>query len=305
MTTAPDMKSVLPAPRSRHARHTQLARAAFLVAATASALGTAGCTDKGKLSEKEANANIDALVAIADADVGQIERGLPLGAAKLAPLWAKGADPRQDLHSIRSGLARMRREVPDLTVAKSTFFAIADDKGIAIRNDLEEDAMAGIALLPLFPELAKAEAGNYVATTGAFPGPALPSGPDKDWIAAVPIKKDDGAVGGILLTGWTFRRFAYHLQEQLLHDLTEKQGNGRLPVLYVMIFDKTGLYGAAQTPHVNEQAIADLGPLAKTATGTQRAEGTLTITDRDFGWVVTRLPKLGPDIGIAVLRSEL
>ena len=43
--------------------------------------------------------------------------------------------------------------------------------------------------------------------------------------------------------------------------------------------------------------------LKKTAGG--RAEGTLIITDRDFGWVATRLPKLGPDIGLAVLRSEL
>jgi hypothetical protein len=276
---------------------------ATIVATAAFALLSAGCTDKGKLSEKEAGANVDAIVAIADADVGQIERGLPLGAGKLSSLWAKGGDPRQDLRAIRSALARMRREVPDLTVAKSTFFAVADDKGIGIRNDLEEDAMAGTALLPLFPELAKAEAGSYVTTTGAFPGPPLPSGPDKDWLAAVPIKKEDGSVGGILFTGWTFRRFAYHLQEQLLHDLAEKQGNAQLPVLYVMVFDKSGVYGAAQTPKVNEETIAGLNPVAQTAAG--RAHGTLTITDRDFGWVATRLPRLGPEIGVAVLRSEL
>ncbi|MGO9713319.1 MAG: hypothetical protein ACLQBL_30950 [Polyangiaceae bacterium] len=267
------------------------------------AMSAVACTDKAKLSEKEANANVDALVAIADADVGQIERGLPLGAGKLSSLWANGADAHQDLRAVRAALVRMRREVPDLTIAKSTFFAVADAQGIAIRNDLEEDAMAGTALLPLFPGLAKAEAGSYVTTTGAFPGPPLPSGPDKDWLAAVPIKKDDGSVAGILLTGWTFRRFAYHLQEQLQHDLSQAQGNAKLPVLYVMVFDKSGVYGAPQTPHVNEDAIAHLDPVAKTAAG--RAHGTLTITDRDFGWVAARLPKLGSDIGIAVLRSEL
>lgn len=267
------------------------------------AMSAVACTDKAKLSEKEANANVNALVAIADADVGQIERGLPLGAGKLSSLWANGADAHQDLRAVRAALVRMRREVPDLTIAKSTFFAVADAQGIAIRNDLEEDAMAGTALLPLFPGLAKAEAGSYVTTTGAFPGPPLPSGPDKDWLAAVPIKKDDGSVAGILLTGWTFRRFAYHLQEQLQHDLSQAQGNAKLPVLYVMVFDKSGVYGAPQTPHVNEDAIAHLDPVAKTAAG--RAHGTLTITDRDFGWVAARLPKLGSDIGIAVLRSEL
>ncbi len=267
------------------------------------ALGVFGCTDKAKVSEREAHANLDALVTIANADVAEIENGLPLGAIKLGALWAKGNDPRQDLHAVRSALARMRREVPDLNVAKSTFFAVADDKGIAIRNDLEEDAMAGQDLLKLFPELAKAESGSYVATSGAFPGPALPSGPDKDWIAAAPIKKDDGTIGGIVLTGWTFRRFAYHLEEQLRHDLEQKQQNQKLPVLYVMVFDESGAYGAGQTPKVNEQAIAKLDPVKATASGV--AEGTMTITDRDFGWVATRVPKLGGSIGIAVLRSEL
>ena len=263
----------------------------------------AACTDKGKVSEKEAHANVDALVAIADSDVGEIERGLPQGAVKLAALWARGNDPRQDLRAVRSALVRMRRDVADLTVAKSTFFAVADDKGIAIRNDLEEDVMAGTALLPLFPDLSKALAGSYVTTTGAFPGQPLPSGPDRDWIAAAPIKKEDGTVGGLLLTGWTYRRFAYHLQEQLRHDLEQKQQNGRLPVLYVMIFDKSGTYGAPQTPQVNEKMLADMDLVTKTASGP--AEGTLTITDRDFGWVAERLPKLGADIGVAVLRSEL
>ena len=192
-----------------------------LLLVTSSAL--AGCTDKGRVSQKEARGNLDALVVIANTDAEQIERGLPQGAAKLSALWAKGNDPRQDLHAVRSALIRMRREVADLTVAKSTFFAVADDKGIAIRNDLEEDAMAGTALLPLFPDLSKALAGNYMTTTGAFPGPPLPSGPDRDWMAATPIKKEDGSVGGVLLTGWTFRRFAYHLQEQLRHDLEQKQ----------------------------------------------------------------------------------
>ncbi len=282
---------------------TGIPRRAALFLGVGLAFATTACADKGKVSAREAAMNVDALVKIADTDVGQIESGLPAGATKLAALWAKGNDPHQDLRAVRTALARMRREVPDLMVAKSTFFAIADAQGIAIRNDLEEDAMAGTALLPLFPELAKAEAGSYVTATGAFPGPPLPSGPDKDWLAAAPIKKDDGSVGGILLTGWTFRRFAYHLQEQLLHDLAEKQGNAKLPVLYVMVFDKTGVYGAQQTPAVNEKTMADLDPVAKTASG--RASGTLSITDRDFGWVAQRLPKLGPDVGVAVLRSEL
>lgn len=280
------------------------ARALVLIScASFTLVPLSGCTDKGKLSAQEASHHTTALGELAQKDVEEVERGLPLGAAKLTKLYAKNADPHQDLPAARTALLRMRREVPDLNVAKSTFFALADDKGIAIRNDLEEDAMAGQNLVSLFPDLAKAIAGNYVATTGKFPGPPPPSGPDKDWLAAVPVKKDDGSVAGMLVTGWSFRRFAYHLQETLKHDLETKQQNGKLPVLYIALFDKSGVYSAPQTPPVNDKALADLDLLSKTASGP--AQGTLTITDRDFGWSAVRVPKLGPEIGVAVLRSEL
>jgi hypothetical protein len=278
----------------------------FVLAAAALAVGLGGCTDKAKTSEAQARSEVASVAALVDKDAGEIESGLPKGAEKLAALWAKGGDPHQDLPAVRSALLRMRRDVPDLTVAKSTFFALADDKGVAVRNDLEEDAMAGTNLVAIFPELAKAEAGGYVTTTGAFPGPVLPSGPDKDWLAAAPVKKADGAVGGILVTGWTYRRFAYHLQETLRHDEQEKAGSGQIPVLYVMLFDKTGAYGARQTPPINEKAMADLDLVAKTAGGPSGVvSGRASITDRDFGWAAMRTPKLGVDTGVVVLRSEL
>ncbi len=275
----------------------------ILAPALAVALAGTACTDKAKHSAEEASAHVTALAALTEKDVGEVERGLPVGARKLQALYAKSADPHQDLPAARLALLRMRRDVPDLTVAKSTFFALADDKGIAIRNDLEEDAMAGQNLIALFPELAKAEAGAYVATTGKFPGPPPPSGADKDWVAAVPVKRDDGSVAGVLVTGWTFRRFAHHLQETLKHDLQEKQANGKLPVLYVAVFDKTGIYSAPQTPAVNDKALADADLVGKTTAGP--FHGTATITDREFGYAAVRTPKLGPDIGIVVLRSDL
>jgi hypothetical protein len=278
---------------------------ALALVAFAFVLVASGCTDKAKVSEKAAHANLDALITITNADVAQIETGLPQGAQKLASLWANGADPRQDLRAVRSALVKMRRDVPDLTVAKSTFFALTDDHGVAIRNDLEEDVMAGQDLLKIFPDLAKALAGSYVTTTGVFPPTTPQPAPDtnQDWIAAAPIKKADGTVGGLLVTGWTLRRYAYHLEEQLRHDLEAAQQNARLPILYVFVFDASGVYGASRTPKVNEKAIGDVGPVNATAGGV--AEGTLSITDRDFGWVAGRVPKLGATAGIAVLRSEL
>lgn len=266
-----------------------------------------GCKDEGKANAQAAAESVGLVATTAASDVGEIDRGLPEGAKRLAPLFAKGDDPRSNLPQVRKELQKIRRDVPDLLVAKSTFFALADDKGVAIRNDLEQDAMANQNLAQVFPPLSKALAGEYVTTTGAFPGPPGPAGPDKDWIAAVPVKRDDGKVAGILVTGWTYRSFARHLQEILKRDLSEKaQGRSdgaKLPVLYVGVFDASGVYFAPLTPKVNEEEMAKLKLPEKTAGGA--ASAPIVITGRTFGWAARRVEKLGPDAGVVVLRSDL
>jgi hypothetical protein len=277
----------------------------FVALSMVAAAALAGCKDKGKESAQKAQENVTALVALTQKDVEEVERGLPEGAKRMAQLVEK----REPLEppAVRQRLMKTHREVPDLNIAKSTFFALADEKGVAVRNDLEVDTMAGQNLTQIFPDLGKALAGAYVETNGAFPGAAGPQGPDRDWIAAAPILRSDGTIGGVLLTGWTYRKFAYHLQEQLKHDLGEAlvkaKDTGKLPVLYVALFDKAGVYSAAQTPPVNEKALEGEKLFDKTAAGPVQA--VITVTDREFGYAAARAPKLGAEVGIVVLRSEI
>ncbi len=277
-----------------------LRAACFVLTATLAS----SCKDPSKESEARAREHAAELARLVEKDVGEVERGLPEGARKLSSLWDKD-EPHKNLPAVRSALQKARREVPDLLVAKSTFFALANESGVAIRNDLEEDAMAGQNLFAVFPELGRAKDG-YAATTGSFPGTTTRAGPDKDWIAAVPVKKE-GKLVGVFVTGWAYRRFSLHLQESLKHDLQEKllegKDSGKLPVLYVGIFDKSGVYGAPQTPTSNEKALFDLNLVEKTAQGS--GSGTLILTDRRFGWAATRTPKLGAESGVFVLRSEI
>lgn len=265
------------------------------------------CKDQAKESAKLAAGNADELAVLVDKDVGEVQRGMPEGAQKLGALYANGADPRQDVPAVRQALLRTTRDVPDLNVAKSTFFALADDKGVGIRNNLEQDAMAGQDLMKLFPALSKALEGAYVETTGSFGGPPGPAGPDKDWVAAMPVKNDQGKVSGLFVTGWSYRRFAAHLQEVLKSRFQEnlrKSGDtGKMPVFYVCVYDATGVYCERTTPKVNEQALIDAKLVEKTATGP--FQGTMTITDREFGYAAKRTPKLGENTGVVVLRSEL
>jgi hypothetical protein len=270
------------------------------------ALVLTACKDQAKESASRAALNVGELTKLVETDLGEVERGLPEGAKRLAPLVANGADPRQDAPGVRKALQRVRRDVMDLGVAKSTFFALADASGVAIRNDLEEDVMAGQNLVTVFPGLAGAKTA-YTATTGAFPNASSKNGPDEDWIAGVPVKRESGEAGAIFVTGWTYRYFARHLQESLkdrLVDEAKKNGEeGKLPVFYVAVFDKTGVFTAPLTPPVDEKALADQGLVDKTAGGP--AQGTLTITDRAFGWAAARTPRLAANTGIVVLRSEL
>ncbi len=292
-----------------HIRHivrpaARLASLAGAMAVSAAALGA--CKDQAKESAVQAARNAGTLVALVDKDVAEVERGMPEGAKRLSSLVAAGADPKQDVAAVRKALLRVRRDVVDLGIAKSTFFALADTSGVAIRNDLEEDVMAGQNLFSIFPSLARSTT-NFVTTTGSFPNAPGKSGPDKDWVAGIPVKTGDGATGAVFVTGWTYRYFARHLQESLkdrLVDEAKAAGNeGKLPVFYVAVFDKSGVYPAPMTPQVDEQALAGLDLLANTAGGP--TQGTLSLTDRAFGWAAARTPKLAADTGVAVLRSEL
>jgi hypothetical protein len=272
----------------------------------APAVLASGCKDAAKESAARAADDAATLGALVDKDLGEIDRGLPAGATRLASLLASGADPKQDVAAVRHALLRVRRDVQDLDVAKSTFFALADPTGVAIRNDLEEDVMAGQNLFAIFPALSRA-ASTYTTTTGVFPGPAPKTGADEDWIAGAPVKRPDGSTGAVFVTGWTYRFFARHLQESLKDRLVEAAKasgeSGKMPVFYVAVFDKTGVFSAPLTPVVDEQALAAQGLVAKTAAGP--AQGTLALTDRAFGWAAVRTAKLAPDTGVVVLRSEL
>src|ERR1700722_917857 len=151
------------------------------VTALSIAAALPACKDSAKASEQKASEHAAWLEKLVNDDVGEVERGLPTGATQLASLYANGADPQKDLGAVRSGLRHIRAEILDLTKAKSTFFALADAQGVAIRNDLEQDVMAGQNVVKIFPGLQKALDGSFATTTGLFPTttPIVP--PDRDW----------------------------------------------------------------------------------------------------------------------------
>ena len=117
----------------------------------------------------KASSHARALVEMAETDAGEIRRGLPEGARELAKIWS-AEDLSADPQAARDALERARDKVQDLRVAKSTFFALTDATGLAIRNDREQDLMAGHNLVAAFPSLKPALEGGYAEALGPYSG---------------------------------------------------------------------------------------------------------------------------------------
>ena len=273
------------------------------------AVATSACTDLAKVSEGKAAAHVERLAKLTDDDVEEVRRGLPHGAKSLGRVWDGKKDPRDDPSLARYALDRVRDENRDLAVAKSTFFALTDDKGTVLRSDQEPDVLAGKSLVGSFPAMAKVLAGDAIETRGSMPETAgARSGGDEQWVAAAPVRDGQGTVRGIYASGWSMRRFAYHLEETLKHDITAealKAGDKKvkLPLVYVFVLAGSKVYGAPITPLVNSETLEKLDLASKTA-GDATFHQTIEITGRGFGLAARRAPRMGPDIGVAVLRSE-
>ena len=84
--------------------------------------------------------------------------------------------------------------------------------------------------------------------------------------------------------------------------LADKQG-GKLPIVYVALFDESGIYTAPMTPDVIATEVAKLNVMSKTATGP--IQGVFEDASRTFGYAARRTPELSAQTGIAVLRSEI
>ena len=268
------------------------------------ALASVACTDQAKKSAERAKVQAEELAKLVTADVQELERGMPSGAAEIAKTLLAGEARAESIEpaDVRKALRRIRSVVPDLRSAKSTFMALATADGLGIRSDLEEDRMAGIRLFETFPAFASTH-GAFATTIGTFDdakGPVV----DDDFAAMVPVQVA-GETKAVLLSGWTFRAFARHLQAQAEQTMAEKRKAGveteKAPVFYVALSDARGTFGSPTTPRVNLDAIQSMTPIAVAngATGTKEIEG------RTFGWAAAKARAMGPDVTVFVLRSDL
>jgi len=282
-------------------------RTALLVLFSAlSGAGVAACKDTGKLSATRASEHVAFLVDAVTKDVEEVRRGLPEGAQILATRLTNDPSLPKDLNAVRDALELARRKVQDLRMAKSTFFALVDPSGTVLRNDQEQDRMAGRPLFASYPALAAAK-DKYVETTGSMPeasGVRAPR-PDGQWVAGAPVVVN-GAPQALYVTGWSWAAYAYRLEFALRSQVRTEVANNKdekEPLVYVFVVAGKSVYGAPVTPEVDATTIAGIDPLSKVKDA-ETFSTPLEITGRSYGIAIKRAPALGADVGIAVLRSE-
>lgn len=266
-------------------------------------LFTGGCADKGKHSAERAAAHVGYLAELAVQDVEEVRLGLPKGTPYLEPLWAQGKQPDEDPQAVEAALARARGKVQDLRVAKSTFFAVTELSGTALRSDQEQDTVVGKNVFAAFPSLKLPPQESYAETTGSMHELRGVEGkPDGQWAASAAVKHE-GKTVGYYVTGWSWALYARRLHVALdsrLHD----EESGKKPLIYVFTIVGKQAFGRREAPQVNAIEIEKLDPLSKTQ-GDSVYRTELEITGRTFGLAAKRVPALGDQVMLAVLRSEI
>lgn len=263
----------------------------------------ASCTKSGEVSKQKAHGEVELLAKAATIDVEEVRKGLPLGAKQLEAFFAD--DKAQgDAAAAKEALTSARNKVQDLRTAKSTFFLVADKTGVILRSDLEHDALASKNLFTAF-DLKGALGGKYTETRGNMPEASGVRGRgDGQWAAATPVMKGS-EVAGVYATGWSWSAYAYRLENQLRSTVRSEstEAGTKEPLVYVYVVVDKEAYGAPVSPEVNAKAVKDSGLMGR-ATGETVVDVAQEIEGRDFGIALRKVPALGADVAIAVVRSE-
>jgi hypothetical protein len=267
------------------------------------ALSCASCTKTGEVSKQKAHAEVELLAKAANVDVEEVRKGLPEGAKQLGAFFAD-EKAQGDAAAAKEALEHARGRVQDLRTAKSTFFLVADKNGVILRSDMEHDALATKNLFASF-DLKAATTGKYTEARGSMAEAAGVRGrSDGQWTAATPVMKGS-EVAGVYATGWSWSAYAYRLENQLRSSVKSEatESGSKEPLVYVYVVVEKETYGAPISPDVNAKAVKDSGLLGR-ASGEAVVDTTQEIEGRDFGIALRRVPALGADVAIAVVRSE-
>lgn len=263
-----------------------------------------GCENTGKISAEKATQHMEYVATAAKRDAEELVRGMPQGAEALTSLFQEAFPEIPSAAAAREALMTVRSKNNDLDSAKSTFFLVTSADGTILRNNLDQDEMAGKNLFEVYADAAKKKKDGYFQFQGSWEvARGVNHREDAQRGVAVPIKLKGDTVG-YFVSGWSWSSYAYRLETSLRSEILQNTKSGdKVPLVYVYVLVGSKAYGAPVSPVVNGKAIQELSPLEKTKGGEVFAT-PIEIERRQFGVALRHMPELGDDVVIAVLRSE-
>ncbi|MBI2394954.1 MAG: hypothetical protein HYV09_35620 [Deltaproteobacteria bacterium] len=294
-------------------------RRSFLLASaalTTSALP--GCKSKAQKQAEAAVADIARIERlVADRHVDSLARALPIAATALGAKIDKPIGP-EEAKTIGPAFDELRNKSDDLRSAKRSYFAITDPAGEIVWVDDTTWVVVGRKLAVAFPASAEVAAGKkpYAAGSGRYGG-ASPEALTFFEVAPIVHRLEGGDTRvGLLVAAWEVHEVAEDLQRQLQTDLAMKTVKPKVrakqkdkyqlaldtPDLWVAVFGKDFIWLQEGAPQQLEDGAKAIGLHAKTAAGPW--SGTFDVMNKSWGGAAKRLPALGPDIGLAVLRHD-
>jgi hypothetical protein len=277
-----------------------------LMLGAALAAGLTGCRDKLKEAEDKAEPAVDALIPLVERDTKQLRDGLPKGAAILAQQL--DSEPGDDREGLRRALAKARAGVPELAVAKGTFFVFVSPGGIVLRGESDPDLAADKSLIEAVDgaKAILAKDAGLTETWGYMEGlRGVNTGGDLQWIVGHPVVAG-GELKGAFVSDWSLRAYAKVLELALQAHLLKVQEdpNKPTPLFYAFVLKGDQAFGAPVTPDENMKALGELG-IAGQVAGGGVFKRTLEVDGRRFVVAAKAAPALGPDVAVAVMLSPV
>ncbi|MGZ3418403.1 MAG: hypothetical protein ACXVEF_07125 [Polyangiales bacterium] len=275
-------------------------------------LAVSGCKTKAqKQAEISAGDLGKAVKLVSERHVDALSRALPAAAEQLSAKVT--TDVRTDAETLGTAFVTLRDKNDDLRSSKRSYFVLADIEGDIVWIDDPGWKIVGRKLALGFPAVKEALDGKKYSTgSGKFGGASEEA---LTFVEASPITKG-GKTVGVLVAGWEAHEGAEDVQRQLAVQLAQQNAPAKvrikakdklqmaidMPELYVAVFKGKYIYMQEDAPQPVVQSLEALDLLGKTANGAW--QGTFDVQNRGWGGAAQRLPALGADVGIAVVRFD-
>ncbi len=263
-----------------------------------------GCRDDRPAHEARAAAMAEEAVSLATKQVTIVREGVAAISPKLGALLP---ETLSDLRLLQAGLTNARRDTFSADT-KHTFLSFTNSVGVVLRSETDPDNLGGVNLLTQLPSLRPVLTGEGGGKAEAFADlPALrvaKEGPELAWVASATVRDPAGKPTGLVVSGFTLRALAYHLEvgaRAKAAELGKELGAKNAPLAYAFVVRGAAVFGSLGGSTVATKAVENASILDKTTAAPW--QGTLLVDGRPYFAAARRLSALGDDVAVAVLWS--